>query len=72
MIYTGMPGSKKELAARVVKTIKEAGGEMEEEQLISKLESEGNSRENIEEVLRILRRNGEIYESKPGYIKIIS
>ncbi len=72
IVYTGMPKSKRDLISYIIKKIKEAGGEIEEEQLFSKLESEGIPREHIEEALKKLRSDGTVYESKPGYLKLVS
>ncbi len=70
IVYTGMPKSKRDLISYITRIIRDAG-EIEKEQLISKLESEGIRREAVEDALAKLRSEGTLYEPKPGYLRVM-
>ncbi|HDJ89797.1 MAG TPA: minichromosome maintenance protein MCM [Thermoprotei archaeon] len=74
IVMTGKPASQREKLMKLLDIIRkyeiETKGEpIKVSELIKRGEEEGLDRKFIESALNLLRRNGEIYEPKPGYIK---
>jgi len=74
IVMTGKPKSQREKFAKLMELIKareeeSKGKGVKIEELIKKGEKEGLERAFIENALRHLKNEGEIYEPRPGYIK---
>jgi len=74
IVMTGKPASQREKLLKLLEIIKRyeaenRGKPIKRSDLIKIGESEGLDRKFIENALNLLKRNGEIYEPRPGYIK---
>ena len=74
IVMTGKPMSMREKFIKLIEIIKEIeksskDGLVKVSELIEEATSQGLDKEFVERALEQLRREGEIYEPKPGYIK---
>ncbi len=74
IILTGKPMSQREKFVKLMDILKEMDREYKEkpiklEEFIKRAEEEGLDRAFIEKAIMHLKREGEIYEPRPGYIK---
>jgi len=72
IVMAGRPRSQQEKLARlmdIIKSMEEEKGKVKVSELIKRAEEEGIDREFVEKAIETLKRQGELYEPKPGYIK---
>ncbi len=72
IVMAGRPRSQQEKLARLmdlIKSMEEERGKVKVSELIKRAEEEGIDREFVEKAIETLKRQGELYEPKPGYIK---
>jgi len=72
IVMTGIPSSRRDIHSKIMDILTKLNyhkEEVEKEHVLNVAESEGIPRHEAEKIIRMLIRDGLIYEPKPGYIK---